>query len=267
MTEPAGSPRLLVEGLEKTFNPGTVQHKRALDGVSLSLQPGEFAIVIGSNGAGKSTTLAAIAGELTVDKGHVSVSGTSLDGLPASRRARYISRVFQDPMRGTAAALTIEENLAIASHRGRRRRLAFALNRRRREVFRAALQPLGLGLENRLGDRVELLSGGQRQSLTLTMATLSPPDVLLLDEHTAALDPRVADVVVKATLDAVKDRPMATMMVTHNMDHAIAFGDRLLMMHEGRIILDLRGREKRNMTTTRLIERFHDTVSDRMVLR
>lgn len=267
MTASAAQPRLAVEGLEKTFFPGTIQEKRALDGVGFTLDQGEFAVVIGSNGAGKSTTLNAIAGELPVDRGHVAVAGKSLDGQSAPRRARHISRVFQDPLLGTAPALTIEENLAIAGHRGRRRSLAFGLSRHRREIYRAALATLGLGLENRLNDRVEQLSGGQRQSLTLIMATLSPPDVLLLDEHTAALDPRVADLVVRATLEAVANQPMATLMVTHNMDHAIAYGDRLLMMHAGRIVLDLKGSEKRTMTTARLIEQFHDVVSDRMVLR
>ncbi|MGC1502737.1 MAG: ATP-binding cassette domain-containing protein [Sulfitobacter sp.] len=257
---------VIVSGLKKIFFPGTVQEKRALNGVDFSLVPGEFAIVIGSNGAGKSTTLNAVSGEISVDEGTISIAGKELQKWPAHKRAHYISRVFQDPMQGTAASLTIEENLAIAARRGSTRSFRAGLRPAEREKFRRALEPLGLGLENRLKDRVSLLSGGQRQSLTLIMATLRAPRLLLLDEHTAALDPRAADLVIKATLGAVEERKITTLMITHNMEQAITHGDRLLMMHEGRIILDLNKAEKAELTTADLVDRFHDVVSDRMLL-
>ncbi len=260
---PAGAE---AQGLSKTFFPGTVQEKRALNGVSFRLARGEFAVLIGSNGAGKSTALNALAGEVPLDAGRVSVGGAVLDGMPPHLRARHIARVFQDPMMGTAAALSIEENLAIAARRGAARGLGRGLNAADRAAFRAALEPLGLGLEDRLGDRVALLSGGQRQSLTLVMATFARPKLLLLDEHTAALDPRAADLVMRATLAAVADEAMTTLMITHNMDHAIAHGDRLLMMHEGRVILDLDRPAKAGLSATDLVARFHDIVSDRMLL-
>lgn len=257
---------VVVSGLCKTFFPGTVQEKRALNGVDFVLDPGEFAIVIGSNGAGKSTTLNVISGELPADSGNVSIGGKNLDGLPAYQRARFMSRVFQDPMQGTAASLSIEENLAISARRGRRRSFRAGLLNKEREIFREALAVLGLGLETRLKDRVALLSGGQRQSLTLAMATLNKPQLLLLDEHTAALDPRAAELVLEATLRAVEGKHMTTLMITHNMDHAIKYGDRLLMMHEGRVILDMTKAEKANLKAADLVDRFHDVVSDRMLL-
>lgn len=257
---------VIVSGLRKTFFPGTVQEKRALNGVDFSLAPGEFAIIIGSNGAGKSTTLNAISGELSVDDGTLSVGGKSMDGLATHKRAQLMSRVFQDPMQGTAASLTIEENLAISTRRGKKRSLRSGLLAFERDAFRTALETLGLGLENRLTDRVALLSGGQRQSLTLVMATLNSPQLLLLDEHTAALDPRAAELVVNATLNAVEGEGMTTLMITHNMDHAIAYGDRLLMMHEGQIVLNLDKAGKSNLTKADLIDQFHDVVSDRMLL-
>ncbi|MCB1407813.1 MAG: ATP-binding cassette domain-containing protein [Rhodobacteraceae bacterium] len=255
-----------VSDLHKTFFAGTVQEKQALNGVSFSLSPGEFAVVVGSNGAGKSTTLNAIAGELSVDSGSVLVDGDDLTRLPAHKRARYMSRVFQDPMQGTAASLTIEENLAISARRGQPRGFRSALRAVDVETFRTALEALGLGLENRMKDRVALLSGGQRQSLTLAMATLKRPRLLLLDEHTAALDPRAAELVIDATLKTVAGGEITTLMITHNMDHAIRHGDRLLMMHEGRVILDLDKHDKQGVTAADLVERFHDAVSDRMLL-
>ncbi len=255
-----------VSGLRKTFFPGRVQEKVALNGVDFCLQAGEFAIIIGSNGAGKSTTLNAISGELRLDGGEIRVAGQDMGRLPAHRRARHMARVFQDPMQGTAAALTIEENLAISARRGSSRGFRSGLRRAERDRFRAALEVLGLGLENRLGDRVALLSGGQRQSLTLIMATLNAPHLLLLDEHTAALDPRAADLVLNATLRAVEGRNITTLMITHNMEQAISHGDRLIMMHEGRVILNLDRSEKRRLTTADLVSRFHDVVSDRMLL-
>lgn len=257
---------VVVDNLCKTFFPNTVREKRALDGVSFRLKEGEFTIIIGSNGAGKSTTLNAIAGEVPLDRGHIRVAGMVLDGMPPHRRARSVARVFQDPLSGTAASLSIEENLAIAARRGLPRSLRMGLSGNDRTAFKAALAPLGLGLENRLNDRVDLLSGGQRQSLALVMATLKRPPLLLLDEHTAALDPRSAKLVMEATLKAVESGRMTTIMITHNMDQAIAHGDRLLMMHEGRVILDLDREEKSKLTTADLVDRFHDVVSDRMLL-
>ncbi len=255
-----------ISGLEKTFYPGTVQEKRALDGVSFDLAAGEFAIMIGSNGAGKSTTLNAISGELSLDAGSVVVEGKNLSGQPAHRRAAHMARVFQDPLLGTASSLTIEENLAIAVRRGETRSFRISIKSKDRDRFRTSLEVLGLGLENRMKDRVSLLSGGQRQSLTLVMATLNNPSLLLLDEHTAALDPRAAELVINATLKTVSDRKVTTLMITHNMDQAIRHGDRLLMMHEGKVILDLDKHEKSKLTTADLASRFHDVVSDRMLL-
>lgn len=255
-----------VEGVQRTFHPGTVQEKRALRGIDFELEPGDFAVVIGSNGAGKSTLLNALAGEISIDSGRICVDGIEIQSWPTHRRARLVSRVFQDPMMGTAAALTIEENLSIARRRGHRRNLRLSIRNDDREVFRERLAPLGLGLENRLSDRVDLLSGGQRQSLTLIMATLNQPRLLLLDEHTAALDPRAAELVMNATTQTVEEHHTTTLMVTHNMNHAITFGNRLLMFHEGRVILNAGAEEKSKLTASGLVERFHDAVSDRMIL-
>lgn len=255
-----------VEGLSKTFNPGTVRSNRVLADVSFELAPGDFAVVIGSNGAGKSTLLNALAGEVRVDAGTISIGSTSLQALPAHRRAKYISRVFQDPMLGTAAALTIEENLAIAMRRGMGRRFATSVRAADRDLFRERLAALGLGLEQRLAESVELLSGGQRQSLTLVMATLKAPNLLLLDEHTAALDPRAAELVMAATIQSVEGERLTTLMVTHNMEHAVSHGNRLIMMHEGRIILNVTGEEKSKLTVSSLVDRFHAVVTDRMLL-
>lgn len=255
-----------VEDVHRTFHPGTVQEKRALRGIDFDLDPGDFAVVIGSNGAGKSTMLNALAGEIAIDSGRISVDSVDIHTWPTHRRAKLISRVFQDPMMGTAAALTIEENLSIAKRRGHRRGLGLSIRASDRDVFRERLAVLGLGLENRLSDRVDLLSGGQRQSLTLVMATLNQPRLLLLDEHTAALDPRAAELVMKATTDTVEKNGTTTLMVTHNMNHAIAYGNRLLMIHEGRVILNAAAAEKSKLTAGGLVEQFHDTVSDRMML-
>lgn len=266
MTDAHGQAGFHVSGLRKTFFPGTVQEKAALNGVDLDLAAGEFAIVIGSNGSGKSTTLNAISGELQLDAGKVVVAGQDMSRLSAHKRARFMARVFQDPMQGTAASLTIEENLAIAARRGSARGFRRGLKSTERDGFRAALEVLGLGLENRLSDRVALLSGGQRQSLTLIMATLRTPSLLLLDEHTAALDPRAAELVLDATLQAVEGKNITTLMITHNMEQAIAHGDRLIMMHDGRVILNLDRKEKASLSAADLVARFHDVVSDRMLL-
>lgn len=255
-----------VEDIHRTFHPGTVQEKRALRGIDFALNPGDFAVVIGSNGAGKSTLLNALAGEIAIDSGRICADGIDVHHWPTHRRAKLISRVFQDPMMGTAAALTIEENLSIAGRRGHRRGLRLSIRKGDRDIFRENLSTLGLGLEDRLADRVDLLSGGQRQSLTLVMATLNQPRLLLLDEHTAALDPRAAELVMKATTETVEKNATTTLMVTHNMSHAITFGNRLLMIHEGQVILDAAGDEKAKLTAAGLVERFHDVVSDRMML-
>lgn len=258
-------PGLCVRGLRKTFFGGTVQEKTVLNGVSFSLQSGEFAVLVGSNGAGKSTTINAVAGDLLVDEGQIFISELNVTSLPAYKRAHAIARVFQDPMKGTAAALSIYENLALADQRGRRRGLRLGLSKAKVDRFRASLSVLGLGLENRLKDHVSQLSGGQRQSLTLIMATLNEPQILLLDEHTAALDPRAAELVMKASLEAIRRSGAATLMVTHNMEHAVNYGDRLLMMHDGKIIFDLNSVAKAKTTAAELVERFHHVISDRMM--
>jgi putative ABC transport system ATP-binding protein len=266
VTKAAEQSGVQITGLQKTFFPGTVKEKKALNGVSFNLAQGEFAIVIGSNGAGKSTTLNAISGELSLDAGEINVNNQDLTPLPAHKRAALISRVFQDPMQGTAASLTIEENLSISTLRGETRSFRAGLQANDRDRLRTALEVLGLGLENRMHDKVSLLSGGQRQSLTLAMAIINKPSLLLLDEHTAALDPRAAELVLDATLKSVADQGITTLMITHNMEQAIKHGDRLLMMHDGRVILDLDREQKSNLTTADLIAQFHDVVSDRMLL-
>ena len=247
---------LSLRGARLTFNRGTADQRVALDGVDLEVPEGQFIVVIGSNGAGKSTLLNAVGGQLMLDAGSVHIDGRDLTREPEHRRAALIARVVQDPMRGTLPSMTIEENLALADMRSRGRGLSAALNAARRERFRATLAGFGLGLESRLATRVGSLSGGQRQVLALAMAVLDPPRVLLLDEHTAALDPRTAELVMQATLRAVQAGRLTTLMITHNMQHAIAFGDRLVMMDAGRIRLDVAGDEKRGLTVDTLVHRF-----------
>jgi len=256
---------LSARGLSKVFHPGTADERMALDRIDLDLAPGEFAVVIGSNGAGKSTLLNALAGEVRVDAGRVVIGGEDLTALATHRRARWIARVFQDPLVGTAASMTIEENLAVAESRGEPRTLAAALSRAGRERHAQLLAPLGLGLEQRLGTKVSLLSGGQRQALALVMAVMKRPALLLLDEHTAALDPRTAEAVMDATLAAVAGARLTTLMVTHNMSHALRFGNRLVMMNAGRIVLDVSGEEKAKLSVEGLVERFH-LVDDKLLL-
>jgi len=246
-----------VKELRKTFNPGTVNEKTALDGVSLHMEEGDFVTVIGGNGAGKSTLLNAVAGVWTVDGGSISIDGVDVTGLPEHKRARYIGRVFQDPMMGTAATMQIEENLALALRRGQRRTLRPGITRSEREEYREMLKILDLGLEDRLTSKVGLLSGGQRQALTLLMATLKKPKLLLLDEHTAALDPKTAVKVLDATERVVQKDNLTTLMITHNMRDAIAHGNRLIMMYNGRIVIDVRGEEKKNLTVPQLLELFN----------
>jgi len=248
--------------VRKTFNPRTVNEKIALAGVNLHLEDGDFVTVIGGNGAGKSTTLNAIAGVWPIDEGQIILDGKDLTHLPEHRRAAMLGRVFQDPMTGTAATMQIEENLALAARRGEKRTLRIGITKAEREIYREKLKTLGLGLEDRMTTKVGLLSGGQRQALTLLMSSLKKPQLLLLDEHTAALDPRTAEKVLHLTRDIVAENKLTTMMVTHNMRDAIAYGNRLIMMHEGRVILDIKGEEKKNLTVEMLLEQFAKASGD-----
>ena len=252
-------------GLYKTFNPGTVNEKRAINGLNLTLEDGDFVTIIGGNGAGKSTTLNLIAGAIPADQGTIRLDGVDLTRLPEHKRAKYLGRVFQDPMMGTAATMGIEENLALASCRGKSRGLRRGITNQERELFREKLAALDLGLENRMTSRVGLLSGGQRQALTLLMATLNRPQLLLLDEHTAALDPKTADKVLHLTEEIVARDHLTTLMVTHNMRNAIQYGNRLIMMDAGRIVVDVRGEEKKNLSVRDLLEKFN-VENDRMLL-
>jgi len=242
--------------VRKTFNARTVNEKIALAGVELHLNDGDFVTVIGGNGAGKSTTLNAIAGVWPIDEGQILIDGTDITNLSEHRRAAFLGRVFQDPMTGTAATMQIEENLALAARRGQKRTMRAGITKAEREEYREKLKTLGLGLEDRMTTKVGLLSGGQRQALTLLMATLKKPKLLLLDEHTAALDPRTADKVLQLSRQIIEENHLMTMMVTHNMRDAIAYGNRLIMMHEGRIILDFSGEEKKKLTVDMLLEQF-----------
>ncbi|HEX3032244.1 MAG TPA: ATP-binding cassette domain-containing protein, partial [Bacillota bacterium] len=238
---------LKLSSVTKVFNRGTINEKLALSGVNLELAKGDFVTVIGSNGAGKSTLLNAVAGNFFLDEGDILIEDTNITQTPQHKRAAYISRVFQDPMLGTAASMTIEENLIMAYKRGHSRRLRRAITGKERDIFRTKLEKLELGLENRLTDRVSLLSGGQRQALTLLMATLIEPKVLLLDEHTAALDPKTAEKVLSLTCQAAEGPHLTTLMITHNLEHALRVGNRTIMMHEGRPILDISGDDRATM--------------------
>ena len=256
---------LELKGIYKTFNAGTVNEKRAIDGLDLTLENGDFVTVIGANGAGKSTTLNLIAGVYPVDAGLIRLNGFNLTNLPEHKRARFLGRVFQDPMMGTAATMGIEENLALAYRRGKSRGLGHGITNEERALYHEKLATLGLGLEDRMTSKVGLLSGGQRQALTLLMATLQKPDLLLLDEHTAALDPKTADKVLQLTEEIVARDNLTTLMVTHNMKNAIQYGNRLIMMDAGKVIVDIRGEEKKNLTVRDLLEKFN-IENDRMLL-
>ena len=247
---------LEISMINKTFNPGTINANHALKDLSLSLADGESIAVIGGNGAGKSTLLNAVAGVWSVDSGSICLGGVDITHQPEHKRAKYIGRVFQDPMMGTAASMQIEENLALAARRGNLRSLRKGITRAEREQFREMLRILDLGLENRLTDKVGLLSGGQRQALTLLMATLRKPQLLLLDEHTAALDPKTAAKVMEVTRTLVNQDQLTTLMITHNMRDAIEYGDRLIMMYEGRIALDISGEEKKKLSVNDLLAKF-----------
>ena len=256
---------LEIQNVSKTFNAGTVNQKTALNGLNLKLNEGDFVTVIGGNGAGKSTMLNAVAGVWPVDEGKIIIDGVDVTRLSEHQRAAYIGRVFQDPMTGTAATMQIEENLALAARRGKPRTLRIGITKAEREQYRELLKTLDLGLENRLTARVGLLSGGQRQALTLLMATLRKPDLLLLDEHTAALDPKTADKVLQITEEIVARDNLTTMMVTHNMKHAIQYGNRLIMMDSGRVVVDIKGEEKKHLSVRDLLEKFN-IENDRMLL-
>ena len=248
-----------ITGVEKTFNPGTVNQKKALNGLNLHLAKGDFVTVIGGNGAGKSTMLNMIAGVYPVDCGSIVIDGINVTKLPEHKRAKYLGRVFQDPMTGTAADMQIEENLALAARRGARRTLRAGITAKERKEYKELLKILDLGLEERLTAKVGLLSGGQRQALTLLMASIKRPKLLLLDEHTAALDPKTAAKVLEISDKLIKENDLTAMMVTHNMKDAIAYGNRLIMMHEGRIIYDVSGEEKKSLTVDALIQKFSQT--------
>ena len=262
---------LNINHIAKTFNPGTITEKRALTDVDLKLNEGDFVTIIGGNGAGKSTTLNAVAGVFTVDKGTIEVDGVDVTRLPEFKRAKYLGRVFQDPMTGTAATMNIEENMALAMRRGEKRTLRWGISNMERDMYREQLRTLGLGLEDRMSSKVGLLSGGQRQALTLLMAALRTPKLLLLDEHTAALDPKTAAKVLELTEKIVAEQKLTAMMVTHNMKDAIAMGNRLIMMNAGRVVVDVRGEEKKKLTREDLMQLFEkaagkEIANDRMLL-
>ena len=262
---------LEIRNINKTFNAGTVNAKHALKNLSLTLNDGDFVTVIGGNGAGKSTMLNAIAGVFPVDSGEILIDGMDVTHLPEYKRAQYIGRVFQDPMMGTAATMQIEENMALTARRGKPRTLRAGITKGERAGYKEQLAELGLGLEDRMTSKVGLLSGGQRQALTLLMATLQRPKLLLLDEHTAALDPKTAQKVLEATDRIVSQNKLTTVMITHNMRDAIAHGNRLIMMYDGHIVVDVSGEEKKNLTVEQLLNLFSkasgsDEVSDKLVL-
>ena len=249
---------LKITNLQKTFNPGTVNAKVALDGLNLHIKEGDVVTVIGGNGAGKSTLQNAIAGVWAPDFGTIEIDGVDVTNMPEHKRAAFLGRVFQDPMKGTSPDMEIAENLAIASKRSLKRRFIRGVRKADREYYRDLLKTLDLGLEDRLSTKVGLLSGGQRQAVTLLMASMNKPKLLMLDEHTAALDPKTAAKVLGATEKIVARDNLTTLMITHNMRDAIAYGNRLIMMHEGHIIMDISGEEKKNLTVNQLVERFKE---------
>ena len=257
--------------VQKVFNRGTVNEKTALNGLKLKLDEGDFITIIGGNGAGKSTMLNAIAGVWPIDSGKIIIGGNDVTALAEHKRAAQLGRVFQDPMTGTAATMDIEENMALAYRRGQKRRLRWGITQKEREFFKAELEKLGLGLEDRLTTKVGLLSGGQRQAITLLMASMKRPDLLLLDEHTAALDPKTAAKVLEISEQIINENKLTAMMVTHNMRDAIKHGNRLIMMNEGHIIYDVKGEEKKNLQVKDLLARFEEAsgsefANDRMML-
>lgn len=262
---------LEIKNVHKTFNKGTINEKKALNGVNLHLDPGDFVTIIGGNGAGKSTTLNMVAGVYPIDQGTIILDGKDISDLPEYKRAYMLGRVFQDPMMGTAEGMQIEENMAMANRRGKKRGLSWGITKKEKEMFKEKLQMLDLGLEDRMTSKVGLLSGGQRQALTLLMATLKKPSLLLLDEHTAALDPKTAKKVLDITEKIVARDNLTTMMVTHNMKDAINIGNRLIMMSDGKIIYDVKGEEKKKLKVADLLQKFEEAsggefANDRMLL-
>ena len=251
------SEMLKIDNIRKVFNPGTINEKVALDGVNLTLEEGEFVTVIGGNGAGKSTTLNAVAGVWPVDSGKIYIGGDDVTKLSEHRRAQYLGRVFQDPMTGTATTMSIEENMAIAARRGKSRGLSWGITKAEREKYREMLATLNLGLEDRLTSKVGLLSGGQRQALALLMSTMTPIEFLILDEHTAALDPKTADLIMELTDQIVKEKKVTTIMVTHNLRYAVEYGNRLIMMHQGEAIIDKSGEDKKALSTEDIMSTFN----------
>jgi len=257
---------VIIQDLRKIFNRNTIDEKAAIDGVGLEVKRGEFVTVIGSNGAGKTTLLNLLAGTYLADEGRIFIDDKEVTLLPEHRRAKYLGRIFQNPLMGTASSMTIEENLSMAELRGTRRGLSWGVTKRQRDRYRGLLKTLELGLETRLSDRVSLLSGGQRQCLTLLMATLSLPKLLLLDEHTASLDPKTAEKVIDLTSRIVRENRLTTIMVTHNMLQAINFGDRMIMLHEGKIQFDVGGEEKSRLTVEEVVRRFGEKLEDETLL-
>ncbi|HIZ52131.1 MAG TPA: ABC transporter ATP-binding protein [Candidatus Pseudomonas excrementavium] len=255
---------LSAQNLKITFNPGTPIETKALQGLSLEIPTGQFVTVIGTNGAGKSTFLNAVSGDLSVDSGKILIDGDDVTKLPVWSRADRVARVFQDPMAGTCEDLTIEENLALAQQRGQRRGLRRAVQTSMRDEFRERLSTLGLGLENRLTDRIGLLSGGQRQAVSLLMAAMQPSRILLLDEHTAALDPRTADFVLQLTARIVEEKQLTTMMVTHSMRQALDVGDRTVMLHQGQVVLDVAGDERKGLDVPDLLHMFEKVRGEKL---
>lgn len=265
------TPMLTLDKVSKTFLKGTINAKVALNSLSLTINKGDFVTVIGGNGAGKSTMMNAIAGSFKIDSGSIILDGIDISNMPEHKRAKYLGRVFQDPMIGTAAGMQIDENLALAYRKGNPRTLKWGVKNQEREIYKKILSELGLGLEDRLSSKVGLLSGGQRQAITLLMATMKQPKLLLLDEHTAALDPKTAAKVLEITDRLVSENDLTTVMITHNMKDAIAHGNRLIMLHDGRVIIDVSGDEKKKLTVEQLLNMFteasgNDFASDRAIL-
>ena len=262
---------LEIKNVSKTFNIGTINEKKALNKLSLKLNPGDFVTIIGGNGAGKSTMLNMIAGVYPIDGGQIIIDGVDISRMPEHKRAKYIGRVFQDPMMGTSAGMQIDENLALAFRRGEKRGLSWGIKKTEKELYKEILAKLGLGLQTRMTSKIGLLSGGQRQALTLLMATLKKPKLLLLDEHTAALDPQTAKTVLDLTEQIVAEQNLTAMMVTHNMKDALNIGNRLIMMHSGRVIYDVSGEEKKKLKVEDLLRKFEEAsggefANDRMML-
>lgn len=255
---------LRLEGVSKLFNPGTLDERIALSRINLHLRQGDFVTIIGSNGAGKSTLMNVVSGSLPVDNGKIYIVDRAIHSLPEHRRSRWISRVFQDPMAGTAPQMTIQENLAMAYARNKRRGLSLGITAKKRALFREQLSRLGIGLETRLNTKVGLLSGGERQALSLLMSTFTEPKILLLDEHTAALDPNRAELIIRLTQQIVEVSGLTTMMVTHNMEQAIRLGNRLIMMDKGSIILDVAAEEKQGLTVSKLLQKFEEIRGEKL---